>query len=68
MTATWQKAKLKDETCPGCESVYEVVMQSLAYRDKDMFRCEVCNHVMKEWKETAQYEYTLKKRGAAGGG
>ncbi len=56
--STWDETELGDETCSQCGAEYSVTYKSLPLKDKDEFICS-CGNVMRSWKETGMYMYTL---------
>lgn len=63
MIQAWSSEKGGDATCEKCGSIYSVTITRLPFKDIDSFNCEVCNHLMREWKNTRVPEYTLKTTG-----
>lgn len=64
--ATWDVFELDNEKCPSCGTVYAVRYKELPLKDKDRFTCS-CGELMRSWKETGMYMYSLIKVGEANG-
>ena len=52
-----KRIEMPSEKCPKCGRVYEVTKVDLPVKDRDSALCK-CGQVLREWKETAHYEYS----------
>ncbi|MBD2566705.1 hypothetical protein [Anabaena lutea] len=59
---TWTNKDAGKETCPKCNSVYEVKITRFPLRDKDSFNCQVCGYEIESWNDTEVPSFTLVKR------
>lgn len=60
--AIWDEKRLKDEQCPKCGAIYQVIHKKLPLKDKDEFKCQ-CGYIMRSWKETGMYSYRAIESG-----
>lgn len=60
--ATWDETEQGEETCSNCGAVYSVTYKSLPLKDDDSFHCS-CGELMRSWRETGMYMYSLVSEG-----
>ncbi len=63
MVSIWSNEQTENVTCKVCSSIYAVIINRFPVRDKDFFKCEVCNQLLKEWNSTSCPSFVLIKRG-----
>jgi len=65
MVQTWKQGDGGIETCKGCGARYKVTIHRAPMRDKDEFRCYKCDHLIREWNDTAWPSFVLIEDAAA---
>lgn len=58
-----------DEKCPNkeCSAIYTVQYMDYPVRDRGSFTCELCGQLIRSWKGTRDWFFTLKRPEAEAG-
>jgi len=59
MVKTWKSEIVENEACPSCGAEYQVKETRFPAREIDKFNCVKCGDVVKSWRGTSSYAYTL---------